>query len=197
MAHKNYTEEFRRQAVDFYESTPGATGRGIAEELGIERGTLRHWLERYGTGKKKAADGTLTRSPLQARQLQAGNVVDETPEQRAARLQSSVAQLEGQNAKLTTERGILRSAATYFAGTRQTFRPRHPRRPAAVLDALHCPEVTHYANEPTQAQQSPTADTMRMLLDALEAHHGGVHGWLKEQGWTQADTDRMRSKLLD
>ena len=29
MARKNYSEEFRRQAVDLYESTPGATVRGI------------------------------------------------------------------------------------------------------------------------------------------------------------------------
>ena len=62
------SEEFRRQAVDLYESTPGATVRGIAEDLGIVRGTLRHWLEPYGTGKKTAADGTLTCSPLHARQ---------------------------------------------------------------------------------------------------------------------------------
>ena len=48
MARKNYSEEFRRQAVDLYESTPGATVRGIAEDLGIVRGTLRHWLEVYG-----------------------------------------------------------------------------------------------------------------------------------------------------
>ena len=67
MARKNYSEEFRRQAVDLYESTPGATVRGIAEDLGIVRGTLRGWLEVYGTGKKTAADGTLTSSPLQSR----------------------------------------------------------------------------------------------------------------------------------
>ena len=35
MARKNYSEEFRRQAVDLYESTPGATVRGIAEDLGM------------------------------------------------------------------------------------------------------------------------------------------------------------------
>jgi transposase len=46
MAGKSYSDEFRRQAVDLYESTPGATVRGIAQDLGIERGTLRHWLER-------------------------------------------------------------------------------------------------------------------------------------------------------
>lgn len=60
MARKNYSNEFRRQAVDLYESTPGATVRRIAEDLGIVRGTLRGWLEAYGTGKKTAADGTLT-----------------------------------------------------------------------------------------------------------------------------------------
>ena len=49
-----------------YESTPGATVRGIADDLGIERGTLRGWLETLGTGKKTAADGTLTRSPLKS-----------------------------------------------------------------------------------------------------------------------------------
>ena len=38
MARKNYSEEFRRQSVDLYESTPGATVRGIAKDLGIVRG---------------------------------------------------------------------------------------------------------------------------------------------------------------
>ncbi|NKY05391.1 transposase, partial [Cellulomonas hominis] len=60
MARKSYSEEFRRQAVDLYESTPGATVRGIAADLGIVRGTLRHWLEVYGTGAKTAVDGSAT-----------------------------------------------------------------------------------------------------------------------------------------
>jgi transposase len=76
-------EEFRRQAVDFYESTPGATVRGVAEDLGIVRGTLRGWLEVYGTGKKTAADGTSTSSPLQSMPSRRGPVAPagETPEQ--------------------------------------------------------------------------------------------------------------------
>jgi transposase len=52
MARKSYTDEFRRQAVDLYESTPGATLRGIAEDLGIARGTLADWVKtlvHYGT----------------------------------------------------------------------------------------------------------------------------------------------------
>ena len=118
MARKNYSEEFRRQAVDLYESTPGATVRGIAEDLGIVRGTLRHWLEAYGTGKKTAADGTLTSSPLQSKPTKAtapesGN---ETPEQKVARLEARVRELEVETTKLTTEREILQRAAKYFAG---------------------------------------------------------------------------------
>ncbi len=48
----------------------------------------------------------------------------------------------------------------------------------------------------TIAQQSPTTDTMRLLLTALDERHGGVLGWLGGQGWSTADTDRLRRKLL-
>ena len=118
MARKNYAEEFRRQAVDLYESTPGASVRGIAEDLGIVRGTLRHWLEAYGTGKKTAADGTSTSSPLQAKTSAASSSAptDETPEQRIARLEAENAALRAETTKLTTEREILQRAAKYFAG---------------------------------------------------------------------------------
>ncbi|GAA1651649.1 hypothetical protein GCM10009790_35900 [Georgenia ruanii] len=119
MARKNYSDEFRRQAVDLYESTPGATVRGIADDLGVERGTLRHWLGLYGTGKKTAADGTPTSSPLKAQAPPAPSASaapDETDGQRIARLEARVSELEAERTKLTTEREILRSAAKYFAG---------------------------------------------------------------------------------
>ncbi|GAA2151052.1 protein tyrosine/serine phosphatase [Humibacillus xanthopallidus] len=48
----------------------------------------------------------------------------------------------------------------------------------------------------TVAQQSPTTDTMRLLLQTLDERHGGAIGWLGTQGWTAADTDRLRRKLL-
>jgi protein tyrosine/serine phosphatase len=48
----------------------------------------------------------------------------------------------------------------------------------------------------TIAQQSPTTDTMRMLLRTLDERYGGALGWLDTQGWTRADTDRLRRKLL-
>jgi transposase len=50
MARKHYTDEFRRQAVDLYESTQGATLKGIAGDLGIARGTLAEWVAALGTG---------------------------------------------------------------------------------------------------------------------------------------------------
>jgi transposase len=116
MARKSYSEEFRRQAVDLYKSTPGATVRGIAEDLGIVRGTLRHWLEVYGTGKKTAADGTLTSGPLQSKPAAPAVGAEETSEQKIARLEARVAELEVSEKKLTTEREILQRAAKYFAG---------------------------------------------------------------------------------
>ena len=124
MARKNYSDEFRRQAVDLYESTPGATVRGIAEDLGIVRGTLRGWLEAHGSGKKTAADGTSTRSPLHSTRparASAGDSGrpgpdDETPEQELIRLRARVNELEVETTKLATEREILQRAAKYFAG---------------------------------------------------------------------------------
>lgn len=105
MARKNYSEEFRLQAVDLYQSTPGAEVRG----------TLRHWLDVYGTGKK--ADGTLIASPLQPKTTTKSPLVpaDETPEQKIARLEAGVNELENETAKLTTDREILQRAAKYFA----------------------------------------------------------------------------------
>ena len=94
----------------------GATVRGIAEDLGIVRGTLRQWLEAFGTGKKTAADGTLIASPLQPSPTPSTVPDNESPEARAARLESRVRELEVENTKLSTEREILRQAAKYFAG---------------------------------------------------------------------------------
>ncbi|MGW5233448.1 transposase, partial [Streptomyces nodosus] len=42
MAMKDYSDEFRADAVALYESTPGATYKSIAADLGINRITLRN-----------------------------------------------------------------------------------------------------------------------------------------------------------
>jgi transposase len=119
MARKNYSDEFRRQAVELYETTPGATMKGIAKDLGVERNTLRLWIDRHGTGTKTTPEGTTTRSsrPTPAPRPATGEPdPQETTEQRLARVEAENAALRAERAKLVTEREILRSAAKYFAG---------------------------------------------------------------------------------
>jgi len=111
MARKHYTDEFRRQAVDLFESTQGATFQGIAADLGIARGTLAQWVRVLGTGTTTASRGPATpsgsASPPGRVESQAAKLV---------RLEARVKELEAERVKHSTEREILRSAAKYFAG---------------------------------------------------------------------------------
>ena len=104
MARKNYTDEFRQRAVDLYESTPGATLKGIAADLGISRGALREWVDTFGSGT------TTTAATVPA----AGRT--ESQAAKVLRLEAENARLEAEKRKLETERDILRQAAKYFAG---------------------------------------------------------------------------------
>jgi len=112
MARKTYSEEFRRQAVELYRSTPGATLRGIATDLGITRGTLATWVA--------ALDPDPTTGPTGAPAPAAGGGTARprpgSPQAELAALQARVAALETENTLLATERDILRQAAKYFAG---------------------------------------------------------------------------------
>jgi transposase len=85
MARKNYTDEFRRRAVDLYESTPGATLKGIAADLGVSRGALKEWVDKLGSGT------TTTGSPVAPAAVRA--------ESQAAR----IARLEAENQALRVE----------------------------------------------------------------------------------------------
>ena len=105
MARKNYTDEFRRRAVDLFESTPGATLKGIAADLGVSRGAWKEWVDKLGSGT--------TTAPT------ASAVASGRPESQAARitrLEAENAALRAEQAKLAEERDILRQAAKYFAG---------------------------------------------------------------------------------
>lgn len=120
MARKSYTDDFRRQAVDLYESTEGATLSGIAGDLGIARGTLADWVATFGAGTTTA---TGTASALSASSSAPGGVAGrdagargESQAARLIRLEARVRELEAETTKLATEREILRSAAKYFAG---------------------------------------------------------------------------------
>ena len=114
MARKHYTEEFRRQAVDLYEQTEGATLAGIAGDLGLARGTLAAWVATIGSATTTSPAG----SPAAAARGNSpgANGRAESQAVRLARLEARVRELEAEKTKLTTEREILRSAAKYFAG---------------------------------------------------------------------------------
>ena len=114
MAMKDYSDEFRADAVALYESTPGATYKGIAADLGISRGALRAWVlaehERRGLAPAVAPGAprpSHTRVPRGASSPEA---------MRIRELEARVRALEASERKLATERDILRKAAKYFAG---------------------------------------------------------------------------------
>jgi len=110
MAMKDYSDEFRADAVALYESTPGATYKSIAADLGVNRATLREWVlrdrERRGVTAAVAKPGG---PPGEA-------VPSADPDERVRQLEARVAELEASERKLATERDILRKAAKYFAG---------------------------------------------------------------------------------
>ena len=106
MVRKVYSEEFRRDAVELYRTTEGATVASIAADLGIMDTTLSAWLKAAGVpvrGRYPRPDGG--RPPG-----------GEPPDQELARLRTRVAELEASERKLGAERDSLRAAAKYFAG---------------------------------------------------------------------------------
>src|SRR4051812_169636 len=101
MANKHYPQQFKADAVALYRSRPGATIALIADDLGVNRETLRSWVraddQRRGSGPGPAGSAsTVGEAP--------GSVEDENAE-----LRRRIRELE-------EERDILRKAARYFAG---------------------------------------------------------------------------------
>src|SRR3954454_10085434 len=121
MARETYSEEFRRQAVELYESTPGATFRGIAADLGIIRNTLKDWVTSRG---RASTASTMASTSARTPSSSAGTAGSPrhapprrgSPQAELAALRARVAALESENTLLATERDILRQAAKYFAG---------------------------------------------------------------------------------
>ena len=119
MARKTYSPEFRRQAVDLYRSTPGATLRGIAGDLGISRHTLQVWVQALDPDATPTTPTAGSAVPgLSGAQHRPGPAGTELAalQARVAALETENAQLITEQAKLATERDILRQAAKYFAG---------------------------------------------------------------------------------
>jgi transposase len=121
MARKTYSEEFRRQAVELYESTPGATFRGIAADLGITRNTLKDWVTSRGRASTASTTASTNATTPSSSAGTAGSPRHAppragSPQAELAALRARVAALESENTLLATERDILRQAAKYFAG---------------------------------------------------------------------------------
>jgi transposase len=114
MAMKDYSDEFKADAVALYESTPGATYKSIADDLGINRATLREWVLRDRERRGVAAAAQSAGETSVARAEQTAPSTD--PDERIRQLEARVAELEANERKLATERDILRKAAKYFAG---------------------------------------------------------------------------------
>jgi transposase len=113
MAMKDYSDEFKADAVAMFESTPGATYKSIAADLGVNRATLRQWVLR-DRGRRGAGPAATRDARTPARVPHA--VPSSDPDERIRQLEARVAELEASERKLATERDILRKAAKYFAG---------------------------------------------------------------------------------
>jgi transposase len=99
MANKHYPQQFKADAVALYRTRPGATIALIADDLGVNRETLRSWV-RADDQRRGARAGR----PAAVAGEAAGSVEDEN------------AQLRRRVRELEEERDILRKAARYFAG---------------------------------------------------------------------------------
>ncbi|GID81072.1 transposase [Paractinoplanes deccanensis] len=99
MVNKHYPPEFKAEAVALYRSRPGTTIASIADDLGVNRETLRSWvrLDDQRRGEIPRPVGGVRPQPAS------------TVEEENAELRRRVRELE-------EERDILRKAARYFAG---------------------------------------------------------------------------------
>lgn len=100
MANKHYPAQFKADAVALYRSRPGSTIAVIADDLGVNRETLRSWVR----ADDQRRDGGSGRPAVAAGKPEPGSVEAENAE-----LRRRVRELE-------EERDILRKAARYFAG---------------------------------------------------------------------------------
>ena len=91
-----FLKEFKRDAVAMYENDPDVSMNQVSKDLGINRATLRYWIDQFGTGKKT--------TPVAVEKQD----VDPTVEKEIRRLRK-------ENARLREEWDILVKAAKYFA----------------------------------------------------------------------------------
>jgi transposase len=119
MALKHYPEEFKADAVALYLSDPSKTYKQVAEDLGINRATLRQWVldaQAKGTGTAGGAGpigagrrGRAGTGRAGSGHWPGGLSSPDVLEEENQRLRARIRELE-------LEREILRKAAKFFAG---------------------------------------------------------------------------------
>ncbi|MEU8658051.1 IS3 family transposase [Actinoplanes philippinensis] len=100
MANKHYPAQFKADAVALYRSRPGTTIAQVADDLGVNRETLRSWV----------------RADDQRRGGGAGHPAVAAGQPPADSVKAENAELRRRVRELEEERDILRKAARYFAG---------------------------------------------------------------------------------
>ena len=74
---------------------------------------------------------------------------------------------------------------------------RSSERIEAIFERLRATRTYARDLADTEAHQhAPRESTMERLLDAIDAEFGGASEWLRAHGWTDADAEALRRKLL-
>ena len=101
--NRTYTSAFREEAIRLVDSSD-RTMMEIAESLGVNVWTLRGWYRQAMARKKIRKAPVKPQAPT-----------DETPEQKANRLEEENRKLLKRVEDLETDRAILKKAAAFFA----------------------------------------------------------------------------------
>ncbi|MFG2007440.1 IS3 family transposase [Spirillospora sp. NPDC048911] len=175
MALKNYPEEFKADAVALYLSDPSKTYKQVAEDLGINRATLREWVlaaQRNGTAGPKPAR---TGKPAAGGQVASPDVLEEENKQLKARIE-----------ELELERDILRKAAKFFRGrdelvNRFEFVEDHKhafgvKRLCRVLGVARSSFYRWLAAAPTRLARRKADDVLAAKIREIHQAEDGTYG---------------------
>ncbi|RQX02698.1 IS3 family transposase, partial [Micromonospora globispora] len=170
MVNKHYPAEFKADAVALYRSRPGATIAQIADDLGVNRETLRSWVRADDRRRGATAGSAASVAGSQA----SGSVEDEN------------AQLRRRIRELEEERDILRKAARYFAGgdalvNRFQFVADHQQRYGVkrLCQILGVSRSSYYywrSTASARAAREATDVALAGRIRAVHAAHDGTYG---------------------
>ncbi|MCX4486353.1 IS3 family transposase [Streptomyces anulatus] len=184
MAMKDYSDEFKADAVALFESTPGATYKSIAADLGINRNTLRNWVLQDRERRDVGSDAARGAGPA-ART--AHGTPSSDPDERVRQLEARVAELEASERRLATERDILRKAAKYFGRGDELVRSRFQfvddhrdafevKRLCQVLEVNRSSYYKWRAGREARAARRRDDQRLAAKIREINAESGGAYG---------------------